>query len=58
MRKESLKKNSTNGLVEDATVENDADINGGVAIDADPLVSFVIIMLVTIYQPFKFVARR
>lgn len=44
MRKESLKKSSTNGVIEDAAVENDADMNGSVAVDADPLVSFVISM--------------
>lgn len=39
MRKESLKKNSTNGVVEDSTIveNNDADLNGSSA-DADPLV--------------------
>ncbi|KAG4071257.1 hypothetical protein HA402_003961 [Bradysia odoriphaga] len=35
MRKESLKKNSSNGVTEDAHIDNDADINGGAANDAD-----------------------
>lgn len=46
MRKESLKKNSTNGVVEDTIVENDSDINGIVAaegIDADPLVCLILL---------------
>lgn len=39
MRKESLKKNlNTNGVVDDGNADNDVDMNGGAAIDADPLV--------------------
>lgn len=44
MRKESLKKSSSNGVTEDAPIDNDADLNNGAtndAEDADPLVSFV-----------------
>ncbi|KAJ6634776.1 Chromobox protein like 3 [Pseudolycoriella hygida] len=36
MRKEGLKKSSTNGAVEDTSIDNDADLNGS-AVDADPL---------------------
>lgn len=42
MRKESLKKNSSNGVTEDTHVDNDAENNVGAgndADDADPLVS-------------------
>lgn len=40
MRKESLKKSSSNGVTEDAPIDNDADLNNGStndAEDADPL---------------------
>lgn len=46
MRKESLKKNSANGVVEDTIVENDADMNGSAAVDADPLVSSSLVVVV------------
>lgn len=65
MRKESLKKNNTNGVVEDASIDNDADINGAVdGVDADPLVSLMIIMIIAgstvimFHKSFKLVARR
>lgn len=65
MRKESLKKNSTNGVVEDASIENDTDMNGAVdGVDADPLVSLMIIMniagstVIMFCKLFKLVARR
>lgn len=35
MRKESLKKSSSNGVTEDTPVDNDTDINNGVSNDAD-----------------------
>lgn len=61
MRKESLKKNSANGVVEDTNVENGAaDINGSVADSMDPLVSSALVMVVmfgTIFTKFFFVAR-
>lgn len=44
MRKESLKKSSSNGVVDDINIDNDTDVNGSGAADADadPLVSFFV----------------
>lgn len=43
MRKESLKKNSSSN-VDEGNNDNDVDmvLNGGVAVDADPLVYFLV----------------